>query len=209
MATIMIVEDDAKLSQLLKDYIEKYGHKAVITTDFSQVLQQFKQVSPDLVLLDVNLPKYDGFYWCRQIRSISTCPILFISAREGKMDQVMALENGADDYITKPFHYEVVMAKIRSNLRRAYGAYAKQVERVVKVEDIVLYPERLQLSFKDKKVALTHKETILPEALMVNPTPLSTTCTGSPGPSCERDCRAAGGMGSPALRGRVVVAPSS
>jgi two-component system, OmpR family, response regulator YxdJ len=169
MATILIVEDDAKISQLLKDHIEKYGHKAVITTDFSQVLEHFKQVAPDLVLMDVNLPKYDGFYWCRQIRSISTCPILFMSAREGKMDQVMALENGADDYITKPFHYEVVMAKIRSSLRRAYGAYAKQVERVVKVDDLVLYPERLQLGFKEKKVALTHKETTLLEALMENP----------------------------------------
>ncbi|WP_106344905.1 response regulator transcription factor [Planifilum fimeticola] len=169
MATILIVEDDAKISQLLKDHIEKYGHKAVIATDFSQVLEQFKQVAPDLVLMDVNLPKYDGFYWCRQIRSVSTCPILFISARDGKMDQVMALENGADDYITKPFHYEVVMAKIRSSLRRAYGAYAKQVERVVKVDDLALYPERLELGFKEKKVALTHKETILLETLMENP----------------------------------------
>lgn len=169
MAKILIVEDDAKISQLLKEHIEKYGHKAVIITDFSQVLEQFKRVAPDLVLMDVNLPKYDGFYWCRQIRSVSTCPILFISAREGKMDQVMALESGADDYITKPFHYEVVMAKINSSLRRAYGAYAKQVERVVKVDDLVLYPERLQLSFKDQKVTLTHKETTLLEALMEKP----------------------------------------
>jgi OmpR family two-component system response regulator YxdJ len=169
MATILIVEDDAKISRLLKEHIEKYGHRAVITEDFSQVLQQFQRVAPDLVLMDVNLPKYDGFYWCRQIRSISTCPILFISAREGKMDQVMALENGADDYITEPFHYEVVMAKINSSLRRAYGAYAKPAERVVKVQDLALYPERLQLSFRDQKTSLTHKETILLEALMENP----------------------------------------
>ncbi len=166
MATILIVEDDVKIHQLLKAHIEKYGHKAVITTDFSQVLQQFKRVMPDLVLLDINLPKYDGFYWCRQIRSISTCPILFISAREGKMEQVMALENGADDYITKPFHYEVVMAKIRSNLRRAYGDYAKQGERVVEVKGLTLYPERLQLSLNKQAVTLTHKEAVLIEALM-------------------------------------------
>ncbi|MGA8943234.1 MAG: response regulator transcription factor [Thermoactinomyces sp.] len=169
MATILIVEDDEKLQQLLKNHIEKYGYKAVVTTDFSQVLQQFEQVSPDLVLLDVNLPNYDGFYWCRQIRSISTCPILFISARDGKMEQVMALENGADDYITKPFHYEVVMAKIRSNLRRAYGAYAKQGERVVEVEGLFLYPERLQLSLNKRKVTLTHKEAVLLETLMEHP----------------------------------------
>ncbi|MBA4602314.1 response regulator transcription factor [Thermoactinomyces mirandus] len=168
MATILIVEDDAKIHQLLKAHIEKYGHKAVITTDFSQVLQRFKQVSPDLVLLDVNLPNYDGFFWCRQIRSISTCPILFIFAREGKMEQVMALENGADDYITKLFYYEVVMAKIRSNLCRAYGACAKQGERVVKVQGLSLYPERLQLFLNEQKVTLTHKEAILLEALMEN-----------------------------------------
>lgn len=166
MATIMIVEDDVKITQLLKAHIEKYGYQAVITTDFTRVLHQFKRISPDLVLLDVNLPKFDGYYWCRQIRSISTCPILFISAREGKMEQVMALEYGADDYITKPFHYEVVMAKVGSHLRRAYGSYAKQGERTVEVEGLALYPERLQLSLNEKTVELGHKEAALIEALM-------------------------------------------
>src|SRR5690606_36096497 len=124
MAKIMIVEGDPKIAKLLQNHLEKYGFQTWITEDFDHVSEFFTEVYPDMVLLDVNLPSYDGYYWCRQIRKISTCPILFISARSAEMDQVRALENGADDFITKPFHYEVVMAKIRSHLRRAYGEYA-------------------------------------------------------------------------------------
>ncbi|MDQ0417196.1 OmpR family two-component system response regulator YxdJ [Croceifilum oryzae] len=171
MYKIMIVEDDIKITELLQSYIEKYGYEAVITTEFDHVLTQFKEMNPDLVLLDVNLPKYDGYYWCRQIRALSTCPILFISARSGKMEQVMALENGADDYITKPFHFEVVMAKIGSHLRRNYGTYAhKQGERVIELSGLILQPERLEVSFHDKKIELSHKETILLQTLMERPT---------------------------------------
>jgi two-component system, OmpR family, response regulator YxdJ len=167
MFTIMIIEDDPKISQLLGNYIEKYGYRAIMITHFETVLDEFKKVGPDLVLLDVNLPKYDGFYWCRQIRAVSTCPILFISAREGKMEQVMALENGADDYITKPFDYEVVMAKIGSHLRRVYGSYASNMkERTVEVSGLMLYPERLRLSMDGKTMELSHKETVFLETLM-------------------------------------------
>ncbi len=108
MSTIMIVEDDPKINQLLQEQLEKYGFQTVNVEHFDRVMEVFTQSRPDLVLLDVNLPKFDGFYWCRQMRQESNCPILFISARESKMDQVMALENGADDYITKPFDYDVV-----------------------------------------------------------------------------------------------------
>lgn len=167
MFTIMIVEDDQKISQLLQSYIEKYDYRAVITDDFDDVTGEFQRLQPDLVILDVNLPRYDGFYWCRQIRSVSTCPILFISAREGKMEQVMALENGADDYITKPFHYEVVMAKIKSHLRRAYGTYAaKASERTVEFAGLTLYPERLVLTLQGRSIELGHKESKLLESLM-------------------------------------------
>ncbi|MWV43111.1 response regulator [Paenibacillus sp. HJL G12] len=164
---ILIIEDDTKIAGLLKAHIEKYGFAAAIVTDFSQVIEDFKKIQPDLVLLDVNLPKFDGFYWCRQLRSLSTCPILFISARDSEMDQVMALENGADDYITKPFHYDVVVAKIRSHLRRAYGSYsAKAEERTVESAGLMLYPERFLLTYRGLEVELTQKESVLVEALM-------------------------------------------
>ncbi|MCJ8014792.1 response regulator transcription factor [Paenibacillus sp. KQZ6P-2] len=164
---ILIIEDDMKIAALLKSHIEKYGFKASTVVDFSRVMDEFREMQPQLVLLDVNLPMFDGFYWCRQIRALSTCPILFISARESEMDQVMALENGADDYITKPFHYDVVVAKIRSHLRRAYGSYsAKSEERTVMASGLVLYPERFLLTYKDQSVELTQKEAVLVEALM-------------------------------------------
>ena len=92
--------------------------------------------------MDVNLPKFDGFYWCKRIRETSTVPIIFISARESGMDQVMALENGADDYITKPFYSEVVLAKIKSHIRRAYGNYAtNSEERIIELGHLKLYKE--------------------------------------------------------------------
>lgn len=121
MFKILIVEDDTRLVSLLKEHLHKFGYTTQSVDDFETVRDQFEDFDPHLVLLDINLPKYDGYYWCRQFRSLSTCPIIFISARDGKMDQVMALENGADDYITKPFDYEIAMAKIKSQLRRAYA----------------------------------------------------------------------------------------
>ena len=167
MSTIMIVEDDPKIKQLLQSQLEKYGYYTVNVEQFDRVMTVFAEARPDLVLLDVNLPKYDGFYWCRQIRQLSNCPILFISARESKMDQVMALENGADDYITKPFDYDVVLAKIRSQLRRAYGMYAPQEgERTVEVAGLKLYVERLELCVNEQCVELSKKEALLLESLM-------------------------------------------
>ncbi|MDZ4417351.1 response regulator transcription factor [Bacillus cereus] len=167
MYKIMIIEDDQKISKLLKSYINKYGYEGYITEDFENVLTNFEKIHPDLVLLDVNLPSFDGFYWCRQIRTVSTCPIIFISARSGEMEQVMALEHGADDYITKPFHYEVVMAKIRSHLRRIYGEYAPKVEeRVIQQSGLILYPEKMELKLNDSICILSKKETVLLEILL-------------------------------------------
>ena len=167
MSTIMIVEDDPKINQLLQEQLEKYGFQTVNVEHFDRVMDVFIDRRPDLALLDVNLPKFDGFYWCRQMRQESNCPILFISARESKMDQVMALENGADDYITKPFDYDVVLAKIRSQLRRAYGQYAPQEgERTVEVAGLKLFLERMELSMNDTKIELSKKEALLLEALM-------------------------------------------
>lgn len=101
MNKIMIVEDSEDIRGLLKNYLEKYGYQTVIAADFTAVLDVFLREKPDVVLLDINLPSYDGYYWCRQIRQHSTSPIIFISARSGEMDQVMAIENGGDDYIEK------------------------------------------------------------------------------------------------------------
>src|SRR5699024_4690073 len=121
MEKIFIVEDDEKIATYLSNFIEMYGYIVDICDDFENVMSQFITFSPDLVLLDINLPRYDGFYWCLKMRQVSTCPVIFISARTDELDQIRALDNGGDDYITKPFHPEMVMAKLRSHLRRAYG----------------------------------------------------------------------------------------
>ncbi|MBV7508747.1 response regulator transcription factor [Bacillus sp. sid0103] len=167
MFKIFIIEDDQQLVSLLKEHLHKFGYDTKSVDNFEAVRAQFEQYEPHLVLLDVNLPKFDGYYWCRQIRSISTCPILFISARDGKMDQVMALENGADDYITKPFDYEIVTAKINSQLRRAYGSYASsQNERTTTVDGLTLDVERLKLILHEQEIDLSHTEAKILDELM-------------------------------------------
>lgn len=170
MFKIFIVEDDMSLVRLLQDYLHKFGYCTYAVTDFDRVKQEFELVSPHLVLLDVNLPKYDGYYWCRQIRGLSLCPILFLSARDGKMDQVMALENGADDYITKPFDYDIVIAKIRSQLRRAYEMAASSGgERMVELAGLRLDRDRLSLSLKQERIELSLTEVKMLDELMRRP----------------------------------------
>lgn len=167
MHKIMVIEDDPKIAAYLESYISKYNYNVVMVDQFDHILESFLRHQPDLVLLDINLPYYDGFYWCRQIRSESICPVIFISARTGEMDQVMALENGGDDYITKPFSPDIVMAKIRSQLRRAYGEYAaSQQERILELHYLKLYPERHELYFNNLAVDLTKNETNILELLI-------------------------------------------
>ncbi|KHF32570.1 Response regulator protein GraR [Paenibacillus sp. P1XP2] len=159
MFKIFIVEDDKGLVGLLKEHLHKFGYDTKCASDFGAVIAEFERFQPHLVLLDVNLPMFDGFYWCRQIRNGSTCPIIFISARDSKMDQVMALENGADDYLTNPFDFEIALAKINSQLRRAYGSYAaSQQQRTVGVSGLTLDMERLALSFNGDKTDLSPTE---------------------------------------------------
>ncbi|PAE24907.1 MULTISPECIES: response regulator transcription factor [Bacillaceae] len=167
MQKVFIIEDDPKIAEHLQTYLVKYGYEAAAAEQFDDVMAEFHKQKPDLVLLDINLPSFDGYYWCRQIRKESICPVIFISARVGEMDQVMALENGGDDFITKPFHPEIVMAKIRSQLRRAYGEYASQAqERILEIEGLKLFPERMELTFRDKTVQLSKKEADIIEILM-------------------------------------------
>ena len=164
---ILIIEDDIDIGTLLKEYLDKYNLDARIVKDFDNVMTDFEEYEPNIVLLDINLPKFDGFYWCKKIRQKSNIPIIFISARDSGMDQIMALESGADDYITKPFDVGVVIAKIKSCIRRAFGDYAsKAKEEIVEVSLLKFYPERLEVEFKGKSLVLTKREGILLEYLM-------------------------------------------
>lgn len=164
---VFIVEDDLAISSLLKEYIIKYDFNVKVVKDFEDIIQEYLEFNPDLILLDINLPMFDGYYWCRKIRAVSKAPIIFISARDSGMDQIMALESGGDDYITKPFNYDVTIAKIKSHIRRSYGDYAPSMdERTIEIDGLKYYPERLELTYKDKNLVITKKEGILLECLI-------------------------------------------
>lgn len=164
---IFIVEDDVKIASLLAETLRKYQYEVETIQEFDHLIEEFTAFNPHMVLLDINLPAYDGYYWCRQLRQHTTCPIIFISARSGEMDQIFALENGGDDFITKPFNYEIVLAKIRSHLRRTYGEYAaRQEERTIKQGQLVLHLERMELHKNELEIPLQKKECIILELLM-------------------------------------------
>lgn len=117
---IMVVEDDSLLEMEIQDFLQRWGYATVGIDDFQQVVEVFSRECPHLILMDINLPFFDGFYWCNQIRRISQVPILFISSRNDDRDKIMAMAQGADDFIEKPFRLELLRAKIEALLRRTY-----------------------------------------------------------------------------------------
>ncbi|MDQ0208363.1 response regulator transcription factor [Alkalicoccobacillus murimartini] len=165
--SVLIVEDDEKLSAVLKEKLERYGFNVHAHNGEADLLSFFEEVQPSIVLLDINLPTFDGFYWCRQIRQLSTCPVIFISARSSEIDQVMALEHGGDDYLPKPFHTDVLVAKVRSHIRRAYGEYSSAPEeKSIEIHGLVYHSDRMELTFNGETLLLSKKECQLMELLM-------------------------------------------
>ena len=120
MSKILIVEDDRMIAESVKNHLETWGYEAVIAEHFQNVLEDVTASAPDLILLDITLPSYNGFYWCREIRKVSRVPIVFVSSAAENMNIVMAMNMGADDYIAKPFDGDVLIAKIQALLRRTY-----------------------------------------------------------------------------------------
>lgn len=164
----MIIEDDKKMAELIKNHLERYGYKADLVNDFSKIKDEFLNCKPELVLMDINLPFFDGFYWCTEIRTKSKIPIIFISARDSDMDQVMAIENGGDDFITKPFSYDVLLAKIKGVFRRVYGSYAIDNTDKYDVDGLILYSDKNVLEFRGKKLELSKNEFSLLSCLVKN-----------------------------------------
>lgn len=157
MLKILIVEDDKTIRDVLKENIEKWGFDGFCEEDFSDVFATFVQYKPDLVLLDINLPFYDGFYWCNKIREVSKVPIVFISSRDTRMDIVMAMNMGGDDFIQKPFYIDVVMAKINALLRRTYS-YTNTESNVIEHDGIVLNLQEGNFRCGEEKIELTKNE---------------------------------------------------
>lgn len=169
MYKIFVIEDDKKIVNLIEDRLNRYGYNVVTVKDYSNIKSEFMEENPHLVLLDINLPNYDGFFWCREIRTVSNVPIIFISARFSDMDQVMAIENGGDDYIIKPFSFDLLLAKIKGVLRRTYGEYAEnQSKDVYEVDGVYLYKTQNIVEWKGEKIELSKKEFALLYILISN-----------------------------------------
>jgi OmpR family two-component system bacitracin resistance response regulator BceR len=124
---LLLIEDDEILFNEIKERLAGWSYDIYGIDDFSQVMQEFTRVKPDLVIIDIQLPKFDGFHWCRMIRSHSIVPILFLSSRDHPTDMVMSMQLGADDFIQKPFHFDVLIAKIQAILRRVYNYNHEQI----------------------------------------------------------------------------------
>ncbi|MFS0617694.1 response regulator transcription factor [Priestia megaterium] len=154
---ILIVEDDDKIYELVKEKFEQWSFEVAGVEDFQKVMEVFIAESPELVILDVNLPIYDGFYWCQQIRTVSKAPIVFLSSREHPMDIVMAMNVGADDYIQKPFNLDVLVAKVQALLRRTYS-YGDTISDVIEWNGAVLDLKKGSLHYKDQEIHLTKNE---------------------------------------------------
>lgn len=161
---IMIVEDDEILSGEIKAFLEKWGYQATAVSDFSDIVSDFLETHPHLILMDINLPYFDGFYWCRKIREISEVPIIYISSRSDDRDKIMAIAQGGDDYVEKPFYLELLKAKIEAILRRTYRYKVK--DRVYLDENLCFEHNTASLVYRDKEIELTKSEKRIISRLM-------------------------------------------
>lgn len=166
MYKLMLVEDDPQLSEIIKENLERYGFDVHRPVDFTNIIEEFAKINPDLVLLDINLPYYDGYFLCRSFRQQSNVPILMISARSHELDQIMAIELGADDFITKPFTFEMLHSKVKATIRRVYGEYAAKDSSNTCVSDLCIDANTLTLMYHDEKIELTKNEYKLLKKLM-------------------------------------------
>lgn len=128
MFKVLLIEDDATLFKEVKERLSQWSYDVYGIDDFGKVMQEFTATKPDLVIIDIQLPKFDGFHWCRMIRTHSNVPILFLSSRDHPTDIVMSMQFGADDFIQKPFHFDVLIAKIQATLRRVYNYNTEKIE---------------------------------------------------------------------------------
>ncbi|QCJ42732.1 response regulator transcription factor [Bacillus sp. S3] len=157
MYKVMIIEDDEKISQIMYEHLKKWKFHPFAANDFETLEQQFLTLKPDLVLLDINLPVYDGFYWCHKFRQLSKVPIIFISSRTENMDIVMAMNMGGDDFIQKPFSLEVLTAKINAILRRTY-TYQKGNHDYIEHKGLILNMNKGSITYLDFELDLTKNE---------------------------------------------------
>ncbi len=156
---ILVVDDDPNISDLLKIYLEKEGYEVKVASDGAEGVSYFKMYEPDLVLLDIMLPQKDGWQVCREIREVSSKPIIMITAKGEVFDTVLGLELGADDYVAKPFDMKVLSARIKAVLRRSQsGAGQPNGKETVKFDNIEISKEKYELKLCGKAIDIPPKE---------------------------------------------------
>lgn len=166
MYRILIIEDDRGIAEALKEQAEMWNLQAKCVENFRNVVAEFSEYDPHLVLLDISLPFFNGYHWCSEIRKVSKVPIIFISSASDNMNIVMAMNMGADDFIAKPFDQSVMMAKIQAMLRRTYD-FATSVP-VMEHRGAMLNTGEGTLYYQEQKLALTKNEYRILLALMEN-----------------------------------------
>lgn len=166
MYKLLIIEDDAGIANAIKTQAEMWNFEVCIAENFRNVLQEFLQFQPHIVLLDIGLPFFNGYHWCSEIRNISNVPIIFISSASDNMNIVMAINMGADDFIAKPFDQSVLMAKVQAVLRRTYDFSSSMP--VLEHKGAFLSTGDNTLTYNNKKIELTKNEYRILLCLMEN-----------------------------------------
>ena len=156
MHKILLVEDDEVIRQQVKKMLEQWGYEVVLVEDFMEVLSLFVKEEPHLVLMDIGLPLFNCYHWCQEIRKVSKVPIMFLSSRDQAMDIVMAINMGGDDFVTKPFDQNVLLAKIQGLLRRSYE-FGKD-QSLLEYMGVILNLKAMDLVYQGEVVSLTKNE---------------------------------------------------
>ena len=156
MYKILIVEDDLTIAEILKSNLCKWGYEAKRILDFSNVIGEFISYNPQLVVMDITLPFYNGYHWCTEIRKISKVPIIFSSSASDNMNFIMAINMGADDFIVKPFEINIFIVKVQALLRRSYSFQGKM--NILESNGGVLKLEVITLTYNNEKLDLSKNE---------------------------------------------------
>lgn len=164
---IFIIEDDEVIFKAIKKYLESWNFIVSGVKDFENVFDEFINFKADLLLIDISLPFFNGYHWCEKIRSVSKIPIIFISSASINLNKIMAMNMGADDYITKPFDLDLLVAKIKALLRRTYE-YVEVYDNLI-YQDLSLDREKMTLKFNEYEIALSKNEFMILEMMFKSP----------------------------------------
>ncbi|MBY0097824.1 response regulator transcription factor [Mesobacillus maritimus] len=165
MAKIIIIEDTEKIREELKTFLIRYGYEAVALTNFENIIKDTLREEPDLILLDINLPIFDGYYICREIRKTSDVPIIVVTSRDNEMDELMSMNLGADDFITKPYNTQILLARIETILRRVHGSSPRDT---IVYNDLKLNLSNGSVNYQGRQVELTKNEIKILSCLIKN-----------------------------------------